>query len=72
MKSYKKELHFNIPSRRGLVNITDDVQEAINESGIKEGLCLINPILHFKRMIGERVSLRKCYLSYIFLHKHTS
>ena len=28
MKSYKKELHFNIPTRRGLVNITDDVQES--------------------------------------------
>ena len=44
MKSYKKEMHFNIPARRGLVNITRDVQEAINESGVQEGLCLINPM----------------------------
>lgn len=42
MKSYRKELYFNIPSRRGLVNITSDVQKAINESGIQEGLVLIN------------------------------
>lgn len=42
MKSYRKELYFNIPSRRGLVNITSDVQKAINESGVQEGLVLIN------------------------------
>lgn len=42
MKSYRKELYFNIPSRRGLVNITSDVQKAIDESGVQEGLVLIN------------------------------
>ncbi|MGN0551148.1 MAG: secondary thiamine-phosphate synthase enzyme YjbQ [Acutalibacteraceae bacterium] len=42
MKSYRKELFFNIPKRRGLVNITGDVQNAVNESGIKEGLVLVN------------------------------
>lgn len=42
MKSHRKELHFNIPARRGLVNITRDVQQAIDESGIKEGLVLVN------------------------------
>ena len=42
MKSFRKELWFNVPQRRGLVNITRDVQSAINESGIKEGLVLIN------------------------------
>ncbi len=42
MKSYRKELWFNIPARRGLVNITDEVQKAINDSGIKEGLVLVN------------------------------
>ena len=44
MKSYKKELHFNIPARRGLINITRIVQQAIDESGVKEGLCLVNPM----------------------------
>lgn len=42
MKSYRKELWFNIPKRRGLVNITRDVQAAIDESGVKEGLVLVN------------------------------
>ena len=42
MKSYRKELHFNIPSRRGIVNITGDVQQAVDESGVKEGLVLVN------------------------------
>ena len=44
MISYKKELHFNLPTRRGLVNITRDVQQAVDESGVKEGLCLVNPM----------------------------
>ena len=42
MKSYRKELFFNIPHRRGIVNITKNVQEAIDESGVKEGLVLVN------------------------------
>jgi len=42
MKSYKKELWFNIPARRALINITPQVREALVESGIKEGLCLVN------------------------------
>lgn len=42
MKSYRKELFFNIPSRRGIVNITEQVQEAVDESKVKEGLVLVN------------------------------
>ena len=42
MKSHRKELWFNIPSRRGFVNITSEVESAVRESGIKEGLCLVN------------------------------
>lgn len=42
MKSYRKELHFSLPGRRGLVNITGDVEKALMESGIKEGLILVN------------------------------
>ena len=42
MKSYRKELWFNIPARRGFINITPQVQEAIRESDIQEGLCLVN------------------------------
>ena len=42
MKSFRKILTFNLPQRRGFVNITPEVCSALNESGIKEGLCLIN------------------------------
>jgi secondary thiamine-phosphate synthase enzyme len=42
MKSYRKELWFNIPSRRGFVNITPDVETCLRESGVKEGLVLCN------------------------------
>ena len=42
MKSYKKELWFNIPERVAFVNITKKVEDTLDESGIKEGLCLIN------------------------------
>ena len=42
MKSYRKELWFNIPQRRMLINITPDVNTCLLESGIKEGLCLVN------------------------------
>ena len=44
MKSYRKELFFNIPSRRGFVNITHEVEQCLKESGIQEGLALINPM----------------------------
>jgi len=42
MKSYKKELWFNVPERVAFINITEKVEDALDESGIKEGLCLIN------------------------------
>ncbi len=42
MRSYRKELEFNLPSRRGIVNITKDVQKAIDESKITDGLVLVN------------------------------
>ncbi|MGE4584560.1 MAG: secondary thiamine-phosphate synthase enzyme YjbQ [Sphaerochaeta sp.] len=42
MKSYRKELFFHLPTRRGLVNITKEVQDAVDASGIQEGLVLVN------------------------------
>ncbi|MEJ2737869.1 MAG: secondary thiamine-phosphate synthase enzyme YjbQ [Anaerolineae bacterium] len=42
MKSYRKELWFNVPGRRAFINITPQVQECLRESGIQEGLCLVN------------------------------
>jgi secondary thiamine-phosphate synthase enzyme len=42
MKSFRKELWFNVPSRRGFVNITREVEECVQKSGVWEGLCLVN------------------------------
>ena len=42
MKSYRKELWFNLPVRRGFINITSQVNACLRESGIREGLVLVN------------------------------
>ena len=42
MKSFRKELWFNVPARRGFMNITDQVETCLKESGITEGLALVN------------------------------
>ena len=42
MKSYRKELWFNIPTRRAFVNITSDVEVCLRDSGVQEGLALVN------------------------------
>ena len=42
MKSYRKELWFEVRQRRELINITPDVEDCLRESGVQEGLCLVN------------------------------
>jgi len=42
MKSYRKELWFQAPTRRAFINITPQVDACLQESGIREGLCLVN------------------------------
>ncbi len=42
MKSHRKELWFEIPARRGFVNITPQIEQELAASGIREGLCLVN------------------------------
>jgi len=42
LKSYRKELWFNVPQRRAFINITPLVEECVRESGVREGLCLVN------------------------------
>jgi len=42
MKSFRKELWFNIPQRRGFENITREVSDCVRESGVTEGLVLVN------------------------------
>ena len=42
MKSFDKELWMDVPERMDFVNITHDVENALKESGIREGMCLVN------------------------------
>ena len=42
MKSFRKELWFEVPKRRQLINITSEVEKCLKESNISEGLCLVN------------------------------
>jgi len=42
MRSYREELYFQTPTRRAYINITDKIQDIVNKSKIKEGLCLVN------------------------------
>ena len=42
MKSCRKELFFNTPTRRAFINITSQVKDAVEKSEVKEGLCLVN------------------------------
>jgi secondary thiamine-phosphate synthase enzyme len=42
VKSFRKELTFRTPTRRALLNITPQVESALAESGVREGLCLVN------------------------------
>ncbi len=42
MKSYRKELWFKTDQRRQLLNITPDIQQCLDESGVREGLVLVN------------------------------
>lgn len=44
MKSFRKELFVHLPTRRGFLNITSQVETCLQESGIQEGLCLVNPM----------------------------
>lgn len=42
MKSFRRELYFEIPARRGFVNITEQVKDCVKASGVKEGIVLVN------------------------------
>ncbi|MHA1769771.1 MAG: secondary thiamine-phosphate synthase enzyme YjbQ [Candidatus Thorarchaeota archaeon] len=42
MKSHTEYLTFNVPARMDFVHITPQVQKAVDESGVREGLCLVN------------------------------
>jgi thiamine phosphate synthase YjbQ (UPF0047 family) len=43
MKAHTEYLTFNVPARMDFLNITDQVEDIVAKSGVKEGLCLVNP-----------------------------
>jgi secondary thiamine-phosphate synthase enzyme len=42
MRSYRQELWFNVPERMGFINISSQVETCLRDSGVREGLCLVN------------------------------
>ncbi len=48
VKSLTKHLWFEVPSRRGFINITPKVEELVSQSGVAEGLCLVNRHAHYR------------------------
>jgi secondary thiamine-phosphate synthase enzyme len=44
MRSFRREITLNVPSRMGFVNITPEVEACLRESGIREGIALVNPM----------------------------
>jgi len=53
MKSFRKELWFNVPSRRGFINITPQVEDCLRESTVQEGLVLVNA-MHITASVHQR------------------
>ena len=67
MKTYRKELWFNLPARVGFVNITGEVEAALKESGIREGLCLVNA-MHITASVfinDDEAGLHKDYADWL-------
>ncbi|MBL8681909.1 MAG: YjbQ family protein [Myxococcales bacterium] len=67
MKSFRKVLTMRVPTRTGFVNITDEVQRAVRESGVREGLCLVNS-MHITSSVfinDEESGLKRDYLRWL-------
>ncbi|GLH73145.1 hypothetical protein GETHLI_16470 [Geothrix limicola] len=67
MKSHRTVLTLRLPGRAGFVNITDQVAEAVRESGVQEGLCLVNS-MHITSSVfinDEESGLKQDYLRWL-------
>jgi len=74
MKSYRKELWFNTPTRTAFVNMTGQVQDCIRESGVKEGLALVNA-MHITASVfinDDESGLHKDYTAWLEKSRPTS
>jgi len=62
MKSYRKELWFNIPERRAFINITGQVEQCLKESGVSEGLILVRRVItEYTSTVGKRCFINANY-----------
>lgn len=67
MKSHTRQLSLHVPARTGFVNITPDVEKAVEESGVQEGLCLVNS-MHITSSVfinDDEVGLHHDYLKWL-------
>lgn len=67
MKSTTKYLHFRVPERMGFVNITRDVESIVHDSGVQEGLCLVNA-MHITASVfinDEESGLKEDYMRWL-------
>jgi secondary thiamine-phosphate synthase enzyme len=67
MKTYRKELYFNTKNRVEFINITRNVEKALEESNIKEGLCLVNA-MHITASVfinDDEAGLHKDYYKWL-------
>lgn len=67
MKSHRKVLTLQVPARTGFVNITEEVAQAVRESGVQEGLCLVNS-MHITSSVlinDEESGLKQDYLRWL-------
>jgi thiamine phosphate synthase YjbQ (UPF0047 family) len=53
MKSYRQELWFQVPGRRAFLNITPQVEQCLRESGIREGLALVQRHAHHRQRLHQ-------------------
>jgi hypothetical protein len=60
MKTHRNELIFNLPARRGFVNITSKVQDCVKESHVKEGLVLVNS-MHISPLFSSTTMKAACW-----------
>ncbi len=67
MKSHRHVLTVHVPDRTGIVNITGEVEEAVHESRVQEGLCLVNS-MHITSSVfinDEEAGLKQDYLRWL-------
>jgi len=72
MKSLTEHLWFEIKSRRRFINTTPTVEELVSQSGMKEGLCLVNVMHITEKSLHQRTTRRRSELGVSAYYRHFS